>query len=467
MSSQLTKPRLSFASVAAEIANSATRTSSSSLSTKAIHGAVWTVFGFGFNQAIRLCGNLVVTRLLYPEAFGLMALFVVFITGVELFSDVGLRGSVIHHPRGDCPKFLDTVWTVQIIRGILLWLVCLALAYPAASFFQKPTLAMLIPVAALSAVIRGFASTSLLTVNRHLAIRGLTLIQVAAQIAATLVMIAAAYWTRSVWALVLGTVTMALTRTIMSHLIPGHKNVRLHWDKEVVSSLMTFGSWIMVSSGFTFLLGQGDRLLLGRYFDEAELGVYWIGATLATLPTVVFERLGMSVLQPSYARLHSTHRKIHKQLPRIRAGVMALLMPPFAILIVFSDGLIDWLYDERYAAASQFAAGLATAGLIRVSLDQGPIFEAIGDSRSQFLLMLSRGAITFLAMVIGLMTAGSFGLIVGLTIAPLMSYPVQAHLYARRGVWVPKVDLASLFAASMVVLLGLALRHEMGGGWSK
>ena len=138
------------------------------LSHRAIWGTLWTVFGFGFNQGIRLASSLVVTRLLAPDAFGMMALVVVFLIGVELLSDVGLRGSVIHHERGDCPDFLDTVWTIQVIRGFALWLVCVAIAYPVSIFYQTPELAQLLPVAALTAVIRGFASTHIYTVNRHL-----------------------------------------------------------------------------------------------------------------------------------------------------------------------------------------------------------------------------------------------------------------------------------------------------------
>jgi hypothetical protein len=82
-------------------------------------------------------GNLILTRLLFPEAFGLMALVQVFLSGLQMFSDIGIQTSVIRSKRGEDPAFLDTAWTVQVLRGGLLWLGCLGIAGPAAAFYEE------------------------------------------------------------------------------------------------------------------------------------------------------------------------------------------------------------------------------------------------------------------------------------------------------------------------------------------
>ncbi|MFM6205833.1 oligosaccharide flippase family protein, partial [Planktothrix sp.] len=89
-----------------------------SLSKKAIQGTIWTLFGYGGSQVLRFGGNLILTRLLVPELFGLMALVNTFITGLNLFSDVGIRPSIIRSQRGDDPEFLNTAWTIQVFRGL-------------------------------------------------------------------------------------------------------------------------------------------------------------------------------------------------------------------------------------------------------------------------------------------------------------------------------------------------------------
>jgi len=67
------------------------------LASKASAGAVWTVVGQGGDQVIRLASNLILTRLLLTEHFGLMALVNVFLVGLWLFSDIGIGPALIQN----------------------------------------------------------------------------------------------------------------------------------------------------------------------------------------------------------------------------------------------------------------------------------------------------------------------------------------------------------------------------------
>ena len=87
-----------------------------------MRGSFLTVLNFGGHNILRLGSNLILTRILFPEAFGLMALVQVVLAGTEMFSDFGIRGSIVQSSRGDDPVFLNTAWTVQIGRGVLLGL---------------------------------------------------------------------------------------------------------------------------------------------------------------------------------------------------------------------------------------------------------------------------------------------------------------------------------------------------------
>ena len=80
-------------------------------------------------QALRLGGNLIMARLLVPDMFGIMAISTTLSVVLHLLSDVGLRQNIIQSPRGDDPLFLNTAWTVQLLRGILLFAVTLLIAF--------------------------------------------------------------------------------------------------------------------------------------------------------------------------------------------------------------------------------------------------------------------------------------------------------------------------------------------------
>src|SRR5580698_1557146 len=139
------------------------------LESKALKGTYLVVVFYGAAMSLRILSSYVLTRLFAPELFGLMALLTTIIVGLTLFSHIGLEDSVIQNPRGDEEPFLNTVWTIQVFRGIGLWLVVLILAWPVARFYDQRLL-WLLPFVGFATVISGFSSPSLLSLSRHLGV---------------------------------------------------------------------------------------------------------------------------------------------------------------------------------------------------------------------------------------------------------------------------------------------------------
>src|SRR5947207_1772677 len=98
-----------------------------SLKNRVLRAGVWTLASFGIRQAIRFGTNLVMTRLLVPEMFGVMAIATTVMIGLAMFSDVGLKQNVIHSRRGNEEAFLNTIWVIQIGRGLTLWVAAIVL----------------------------------------------------------------------------------------------------------------------------------------------------------------------------------------------------------------------------------------------------------------------------------------------------------------------------------------------------
>src|ERR1700677_1656289 len=106
------------------------------LESRALKGTYFIVAFYGMALGMRFVGSIILTRLFAPELFGLMTLVTTILVGVNLFSHIGFEDNVIQNPSGDEEPFLNTVWTLQVIRGIGLWLVMLILAWPVAHFYE-------------------------------------------------------------------------------------------------------------------------------------------------------------------------------------------------------------------------------------------------------------------------------------------------------------------------------------------
>ncbi|MBF2072758.1 MAG: oligosaccharide flippase family protein [Synechococcales cyanobacterium C42_A2020_086] len=430
-----------------------------SLEKLAIRGAVWTFVGYGSSQILRFIGNLILTRLLVPELFGLMALVYTFITGLNLFSDIGIRPSIIQNQRGDDPVFLNTAWTLQVIRGWILWFCCFLVALPVSRFYEEPRLLWLLPLVGATAAIEGFSSTALATLSRNVAVAKLTVFEVGVQVASLLVTVLWAYFDRSIWALVGGSLFASLFRVIWSYQIePGVSN-RFAWDKSALTDLTQFGRWIFLSTAMTFLATQADRLILGKLFSLDMLGVYTVAFAFADLPNAIITQINGKVIFPIVSRRadlprHSLRQKIlQKRLPLLLG--LAILI---ALLSSFGDVLIHTLYDTRYRDAAWMLSilvlgiwFLAISRTIHSSLLAvgKPIYGAFGFML-KFLYLLG-------AVPLGFAQFGAVGAIVAMAFSDLPFYSVISY-----GAWREK--LATTRQDILVTLLLIGLLISLGAG---
>jgi O-antigen/teichoic acid export membrane protein len=431
-----------------------------------LQGSIWTLVGYGTSQVIRLAGNLILSRLLFPEAFGVSALVSIFIQGLEMFSDVGIAPCIIRSPRGEVPEFLDTAWTIQAGRGLILWAASALIAWPIAVFYGIPQLAALIPVAGLNAVIGGFYSTALPLCTRRLQLGRVVLVDLGGQVAALASMTFLAWRSPSVWALVVGGVVGTTVKLAIGHLALADRPDRLRWDPLAARELFHFGRWIFVSTLITFLAGQSDRLILGKLSAIGRLGLYTTALALAQVPQFLLLKLTHAVIYPTLVRLMQRPDGDAKA-ASIRLGLILASAPACAATLVLARPLVRLLFDPRYAEAGAYLGLLALGTWFQIlHATYWPAIMAKGTLRYVGLGTASR-LVIFLALawpsyhLFG--TSGVAALSAMSELGVLATYTYGA---ARLGMASVRNDaLANVaFAASILLLSALYLCARGGAG---
>lgn len=436
---------------------------STPLNRLAWRGSTITGLGQLGSAAIRFGANLIITRLLLPAHFGLMALVTVFLVGLHLFSDIGIGPNIIQSPRGDDPRFLDTAWTVQIVRGVLLWAAACALAWPLARLYGQPALTALLPAAGLTALLGGLESTRVHVLNRKLSFVPITVLDLGAQLLSVIVMIGVALLWRSVWALVISNVASALFRTVLSHIMLGGPRNHLAWDREARHVLFSFGRWIFLSTALGFLAAQSDRLILGKLITVEQLGFYAIAANLAVMPLQFAQKLGQAVFFPVVA---AAMRRIDHDAREVRTGrskLLLALVPAVALGVAVAPDVVYLLYRPAFHAVGPLAAILSVGTwLAIVSTSYGVVLLAAGRPRA-----LSLGLGAKLALLVGflLFVAPRFGL-TGVAVAVSLSElgTLLVNLIACRSLhaaaWPADLAMTALgavlvaaFSAALVVVM--------------
>ena len=428
-----------------------------SLRSQALKGTIWTVIGFGASQVLRLGSNLILARLLVPEFFGLMALVSIFLIGLDLFSDVGLGPSIVQNKRGDDPDFLNTAWTIQVMRGIVLWLGSLLIAWPVSHFYKEPQLLWLIPVVGLTTLIHGFDSTALLTLNRQLAVRKLAIFELVGQIITLTVMVVWAWFDRSIWALVVGNLVAGIYQLVWSHRLLPHQPNRFAWDKEAAQKIFTFGKWIFFSTALTFLASQADRLILGKLVTPTVLGLYGIAYTFADVPRQVIIALSGKVIFPAFSKLANLPRETFRaKILKNRMPILLALVAGLPILVSFGDYVIYILYKKEYYEAAWMLPIIAL-GIWHTTLysTMSPALLALGKPVYNTLGYLFTLIAISTFVLVGFHLMGVKGAVIAVAVGDLPFYAVTMYGLWREKLGCFKQDLwaTALFVCLLTVVL--------------
>lgn len=398
----------------------------------AVRGSAWTIAAYGATQLLRLATTLVLARhLLGPSAFGLVALVNVFLTGLDMLSDLGIGMDVVQHKRGDDPDFINTAFVIQAGRGLILWVIATALAYPFAVFYHQPEIIPLAIAGAFSVAVRGVASSSVWLMTRHVQLGKLALLSMVGEAAGFVVSLTWAFISPSAWALVVGRVAAAVAFTVGSHVVADQR-VSTKWDRSAARDILVFGTGILLSSVTYFLGGEAERLLVGKFITLAELGCFSLALTIASAPLQAIRIVSGQVVYPLIAQsIRTDQATATRHFKSARLLFLFLSIVIGAGFIVLGNKLVALLLPPKYAPAGWMLQWLGFRAAHNVfALPTSNLILAAGDSKNGAIANTAR-----LILMVGVWIAfekyGLYQAIAVLAFSTIIAYLVFLPAVAR------------------------------------
>lgn len=439
------------------------------LTKRVVSASAWAFAGYGLGLVIRFGSNLVLTRLLVPEMFGVVAIAIVMLVGLSMFSDIGLAQVIIRSKRGDESTFANTVWTMQILRGALLWVfgifISAILAFGAGmgfvsstSVYAHPSLPPVIAVLSVTALIEGFTSTKGAQSRRNVQLGKLIQVEILAQLAGVSCMFGWVYFERSIWALVFGALCGSLAKTILTHVLLDGRRNRLQWSGPAFREIVGFGKWIFLSSILGFLVANADRLLLGWLVNARTLGVYSVAYTLASAIDLIMTRMIYAVAFPAFS-------EIVRERPDKLKGVYYKFFGAIAsgcyfccgIVIVWGGDFVNLLYDSRYSDAGWMLQILAFGALAIPFQVATQCFLALGMPHIHSQILLARLVMLISGLTVAFHFFGLSGALWGIVASQWLSVVAILLWLARLKLLDLKRELALLGILPLGLLAGQAL----------
>lgn len=427
--------------------------------------SLWTMGTYAASAGIRFGSNIVLSRLLGPEILGVVVIAQAIRVGTELLTDLGMEQNVVHSAHGDEERFLNTVWTMQILRGLLMSLACAAATPLLARFYGIDSTILL----AMSAVplLNSLMSTSLFSVAKRLDVRTRNLFELVSETIGLVINITLAFTLQNVWAPILGILLSIAVRSSLTYLLP-HPRHRLLLDRVHAPSIFHFSKWIMLSSLAFYAAVYVDRLFLGRVVPLAVLGVYGLAKAVADLPNTVAGRLAFQVVFPFVASSRdglAAGSAARRELGQARRNFLLLVLVGIATVMAWSDHAVILLYGRRYAAAGWMLCLLLVGGWIAVmsSLNEATVFGS-GKPKNVGLANSTRFIVMATVLPTGFALLGLPGALLALPAAEFTRYLMLMQAQRQLGTTFLRQD--GLMSLALVGLFGgwIALRLSLGLG---
>jgi len=414
----------------------------------------WATASFALIQLIKMANNVVLARLLAPSMFGLMLIVNSVRTGVELLSDVGIGQNIVSNEQGHAPEFFDTAWTLRVVRGISLAIICFLLSGTVANFFGKPEIGTILPVIAFVFLFTGFQSTSTALLQKQKRIARVSVFDVGIAALSTLGYVALALITRTIWSLVIGSLLSSAIGLIASYIIIPHVRHRFFIDRKSAREILHFGKWIFASSIVYFFAMNFDRLYFAKQIPLAELGVYSIARSFADMISNLVIRANNMVVFPAIAAMRVSGAELRSRLLLARRTVLLLAAVALSSFVAVSDVIVNLLYDARYVHAAVFLP-LLLLGVWVSLLSSVNDSMMLGTQRPSY-PAFANGAklLTFIVGVpIAFHFSGVVAAIVVLAIGETVRYVVLWSLARRRKLGFVRDDIALTAAFLLLIVI--------------
>jgi O-antigen/teichoic acid export membrane protein len=346
------------------------------LKERVFRGGAWLVIG---NTLDRLAGLIklgILARLLTPADFGLIGIAMLLIHWFEQFSQTGFNQALVR-TRGDIQPYLNTFWTVQILRGIMLATVFFLAAPVAVWFFENPGALPVIQAMALLVLLRGFINPAVVYLTRELDFQRFVMWNMWQVLSSLAVAIPLALVYRNVWALVLSLLVGQAVSTIVSYRIYSF-HPRLSFDRGRAREMMQFGKWIFWRNALGALVTSVDDLIVGKLLGASALGLYQMALRLTAFPTHQITPILQRVIYPAFARLRQADQLRGAYLQLLKLSLL-LVLPAICILFALPHVVIRVFLGEQWMTIVTVVQILAfSCGLNAVRSVANPMFESMG-----------------------------------------------------------------------------------------
>ena len=419
------------------------------VSGRLIKGSAWMSASRAIVNVLALLSTIILARLLVPDDFGLVSLAMTFLMIVTSVTELSLSMALVRH-EAPTPAHFDTAWTLNALRGLVIGALFAAAGWPVAALYGDDRLVGVMAMLGGSIFISGLMNPRTIMLQRDLIFWQEFVLNVVQKFAGFVISIAIAYFYRTYWALLIGTVAAQVISTAVSYtILPYRPRVGFRHFRD----LMSFSIWLTGGQIVNTLNWRFDYLLIGRALGMSALGHYSVGSNLAQIPTRETTGPLTKVIYPGFSTIRDNPGRLAAAYQRAQALVTAIALPAGFGAALIADPLIRLAMGEKWEPVIFVVQVLAAVFALQTL---GSLSEPLGMAQGETKLLFKRNVQMLLVriplIVAGMLVAGLKGVVVARVVSGLFSIFLAMRLVRR----FTGLNLRQQLGANMRSLLSVA-----------
>lgn len=353
-----------------------TRTDSS-LSKKVSKGTLWVTAASISARALNLVSAIILARLLAPSDFGLMAIAMAIISFSQGTTQTGFESALIQKQNRP-EEFLNTAWTFELVRYLVLFFIIFLAAPLFASFFKEPRATAILRVISISLVFQGLRNIGVVYFRKNLDFHKQFVLEIVPLAAYIAVVIPLAFSLRNVWALVWASLVTSMATCMISYIMHPYRP-RLDLNLEKAKILFNFGKWIFGASILVMIREQGITMFVGKLLGISILGFYNRAGAFSIMLFRQLVEIVWKVGYPVYSQLQTDRVRLKQAYLETSQLLSFIGMPMAGGLFVIAGDFVSLFLTDKWLPIVPLIQILCLQAIVGfANAPAGILFQAIG-----------------------------------------------------------------------------------------
>ena len=298
--------------------------------------------------------NMILARVLTPDAFGVVAVCNMLISFVDLITDAGFGKYIVQHDfenDKDKENYINVSFWTNLGISVVMTSLIIIFRVQMATMLGHREYANVISIASIQLIITSISSTQTAIFRRNFEFRKLFIARISVAIAPLVITVPLAIILRTYWALVIGNLCGALVNSIVLSVFSNWKP-SVYYSFKLLKKMFSYSFWSLCEALANWTIFWVDTFIVGNYFSEYQLGLYKNSTNMVQLIMGMISASMSPVLLSTLSRLKNNPEKYKKAFLNIHSLIIYLVAPMGIGLFLYRKMATLLLFGSKWGEAS-------------------------------------------------------------------------------------------------------------------